>query len=130
MLPDGAQAGKGPLAGLAAGLAWAAGIGAGSLLTVPVDTPLIPRQLLTALTPPPAAASYQGRRHHLVALWPVSILPALISYLQQSQTYKVHDFAAGCGIRDVKFAGAADPFLNINTPADLAAAAARLIIES
>ncbi len=63
---------EGPLAGLLAGLDWAAGLGADALLTVPGDTPFIPRGLAAALAPAPACAASNGRAHHLVALWPVA----------------------------------------------------------
>ena len=70
------HAGKGPLAGVAAGLAWAGQkLGAATLLTVPVDTPFAPMDLLARLSPAPAVACYGGRQHHLVAHWPVALLP-------------------------------------------------------
>src|SRR5579875_3676841 len=56
VLPDRAFAGEGPLAGLLAGLDWAAGQGADTLLTVPGDTPFIPSGLAAALSPAPACA--------------------------------------------------------------------------
>jgi molybdopterin-guanine dinucleotide biosynthesis protein A len=113
---------KGPLAGVAAGLAWAAAIGARALLTVPVDTPFIPLDLLSRLSPTPGVAAYQGRQHHLVALWPVAFLPALERFLTAPGPYKVRDALALCAARPVAFTGPTDPFLNINTPEDLAAA--------
>jgi molybdopterin-guanine dinucleotide biosynthesis protein A len=70
VLGDGAFAGQGPLAGVLAGLDWAAELGAEVLLTVPGDTPLIPMGLAGALAPAPATATSGGRAHHLVALWP------------------------------------------------------------
>ena len=42
VLGDGEFAGEGPLAGVLAGLDWAAGLGVDALLTVPGDTPFIP----------------------------------------------------------------------------------------
>jgi molybdenum cofactor guanylyltransferase len=123
VLPDAPElAGKGPLAGVAAGLAWAATMGADFLLTVPVDTPFIPANLLAALTPGPSVAVYQGRQHHLVALWPVAFLPALKNFLGQPGAYKVRDALRLCAARQVAFAGPTDPFLNINTQEDLASA--------
>ncbi len=125
VLPDAQDlAGKGPLAGVAAGLTWAASIGAEFLLTVPVDTPFIPDDLLAALTPGPSVAVYNQRQHHLVSLWPVSFLPGLRDFLAIPSAYKVRDALTLCGARQVAFAGKSDPFLNINTPDDLATAAA------
>jgi molybdopterin-guanine dinucleotide biosynthesis protein A len=123
VLPDApAFAGKGPLAGVAAGLAWAQGAGAEALLTIPVDTPFVPKDFCQALQPAPSVACYAGRQHHLAALWRVDFLPALEGFLKQPGSYKVRDALALMGARAVDFAGDMDPFLNINTPADLAAA--------
>jgi molybdopterin-guanine dinucleotide biosynthesis protein A len=119
VLPDGKLAGFGPLAGVAAGLEWAAQQGAESLVTLPVDTPFIPLDLAARLTPAPSVAVYQGRQHHLVAHWLVSALPDLRRFLQTGAPYKVRDFLAVCGARQVPFEAASDPFLNINTPEDL-----------
>ena len=51
---------QGPLAGVLEGLKWAASLGAEALLTVPGDTPFIPRDLAQRLQPAPAGA---GSRH-------------------------------------------------------------------
>jgi molybdopterin-guanine dinucleotide biosynthesis protein A len=122
VLPDGPLAGFGPLAGVATGLEWAAQQNADSLVTVPVDTPFIPLDLVARLAPAPAVALYEGRQHHLVARWPVSALPRLRQFLQTGAPYKVRDFLSLCGARQIVFEGATDPFLNINTPEDLARA--------
>ncbi len=118
-------AGQGPLAGVATGLAWAASLGAEFLLTLPVDTPFTPLNLLAALTPGPSVATYQGRQHHLVSLWPVAFLPGLKTFLARPSAYKVRDALTLCGARQIAFAGATDPFHNINTPADLEVAGRR-----
>jgi molybdopterin-guanine dinucleotide biosynthesis protein A len=125
VLPDGPLAGFGPLAGLAAGLEWAAQQNADSLITVPVDTPFIPMDLVSRLTPPPAVAVYQERQHHLVAHWQVSALPSLRQFLQAAAPYKVRDFLTVCGAARVAFDAVNDPFLNINAPEDLAVAELR-----
>ena len=125
VLDDGAFAGQGPLAGVLAGLDWAAGRGAGALLTVPGDTPFIPRDLAARLAPAPACAASGGRVHHLVALWPVAARAALRSRLAADGPRKVAVFAATVGLRVVAFADEdqpCDPFLNVNTPEDLARA--------
>jgi molybdenum cofactor guanylyltransferase len=121
VLPD-THTGKGPLAGVTAGLTWAAAIGADSLLTIPVDTPFIPGTLLAALSPAPSVACYQTRQHHLVALWPVNFLPALEDFLAKPSAYKVRDALTLAAARQVGFENVTDPFLNINTPDDLQAA--------
>ncbi len=121
VLPD-QLTGKGPLAGVAAGLTWAMDIGATALLTVPVDTPFIPADLAARLAPAPTVACYHGRQHHLVALWPVAVLPMLERFLAPEGHYKVRDFLKLVRARQVNFNAPADPFLNINTPEDLSAA--------
>jgi molybdopterin-guanine dinucleotide biosynthesis protein A len=121
VLPD-LHHGKGPLAGVAAGLAWAADIGAAALLTIPVDTPFIPRDLAERLAPAPSVSCYRGRQHHLAALWPVDCLPMLERFLEPEGKYKVRDFLKLIRARQVAFNAPYDPFLNINTPEDLEAA--------
>ncbi len=125
VLPDGAFLGQGPLAGVLAGLDWAAALGATALLTVPGDTPFVPRDLAAALAPPPSCAASGGYVHTLVALWPVAVRGALRGFLGAPGPRGVRDFAATLGMRPVAFAAVApDPFYNVNTPADLAAARA------
>ena len=125
VLPDGAFNGEGPLAGVLAGLEWAATLGVEALLTVPGDTPFVPRGLATALAPPPACAASNGRAHHLVALWPIACRGDLHRLLSEPGRRDIARFAGGIGTRRVDFAVAKwDPFLNVNTPEDLAAARA------
>jgi molybdopterin-guanine dinucleotide biosynthesis protein A len=126
VLGDGALVGKGPLAGVAAGLVWAGVLGAEALLTVPVDTPFVPEDLADALRAGPAVAVWRGRQHHLVASWPVACLPELLAFLAAPGAYKVRDALAVCGARPVVFGGDDDPFLNINTAEDLSEAERRL----
>jgi molybdopterin-guanine dinucleotide biosynthesis protein A len=126
VLADGDLAGKGPLAGVAFGLEWARGEGATELLTVPVDTPFVPRNLAERLGAAPCVAVWRGRQHHLVAAWPVDGLAALQAFLARPVAHKVRDALDMLGARQVAFDEAAcDPFLNINTAADLDAAVAR-----
>jgi molybdopterin-guanine dinucleotide biosynthesis protein A len=128
ILPDApTHADKGPLAGLAAGLLWAHAVGAASLLTIPVDTPFIPADLLARLTPAPAVAVWQSRQHHLIAHWPTAFRPALLDFLSHPGPYKVRDALTLVGATPIAFTDPDDPFLNINTPEDLAAAARRAV---
>ena len=133
VLPDGPFAGEGPLAGLLAGLDWAAAFGAAALLTVPGDTPFLPTRLASRLAPAPAVAASAGRRHHLVALWPVAARASLAARLAASGPRAVAAFAATLRPRVVEFDVESrvespgvprDPFLNVNTQADLALARA------
>ena len=125
LLADGAFAGQGPLAGLLAGLDWARELGAGALLSVPGDTPFIPSDLAIALTPPPACAASRGQPHHLVALWPTDCRDELRRLLTVPGRRDIAHFARRIGMRLVDFSATEwDPFLNVNTPGDLAAARA------
>jgi molybdopterin-guanine dinucleotide biosynthesis protein A len=125
VLPDGGFAGEGPLAGLLAGLRWAATLGMTGLLTAPGDTPFLPAGLATHLQPAPCCAASSGRRHHLVALWPVSCATALYTTLSMPGSRRVADFAERIGMRCVDFAVLdGDPFVNVNTPSELAEARA------
>jgi molybdenum cofactor guanylyltransferase len=125
VLPDGDFTGEGPLAGVLAGLEWASSLGMATLLTVPGDTPFIPSGLAAALAPAPACAASNGRPHHLVALWPVARRGELRRLLSVPGRRDVGDFAGRIGMRRVDFPVAKwDPFLNVNTPEDLAAARA------
>jgi len=125
VLPDGEFAGSGPLAGVLAGLDWAAGLGAEALLTVPGDTPFVRAGLAAALSPAPACAESNGMRHYLAALWPVGVRSTLRFALSAGAPRSVGRFATEIGARAVVFpALPCDPFLNVNTPEEFAAARA------
>jgi molybdopterin-guanine dinucleotide biosynthesis protein A len=108
---------QGPLTGLLQGLEWAARCGAEALLSVPGDTPFVPRDLVARLSPAPACAASGGHVHPLVALWPVASRSRLHAWTNP----RVRSFASAIGMREVAFADA-QAFLNVNTHADLAAA--------
>lgn len=125
VLPDPVPGHPGPLAGILAGLLWAEGQGAEWLLTVPGDCPFLPADLVARLHAGLggggcAAAASAGRTHPVVALWsPAHRAPlaaALAGGLRKVGAY-APDAARVCWP-----AAPTDPFLNINTPADLAAA--------
>jgi molybdenum cofactor guanylyltransferase len=125
VLSDGAFQGQGPLAGLLTGLIWAASLGMTTLLTAPGDTPFLPPRLATRLRPAPCCASSNGRRHHLVALWPVCCANTLRSVLSAPGSRRVADVAERIGMRYVDFAvESGDPFANVNTPDELVRARA------
>jgi len=123
VLSDGPFQGQGPLAGLLAGLRWAASLGMTGLLTAPGDTPFLPPDLATRLRPAPCAAASQGNRHHLIAHWPVSCASTLQSVLSISGSRRVANFAERLGMRYMEFAvRGRDPFANVNTLSELALA--------
>ncbi|HVZ08427.1 molybdenum cofactor guanylyltransferase [Rhodopila sp.] len=121
VLPDGPFAGRGPLAGILAGLDWAAGQGAELLLTVPGDTPFLPPDLSRRLIPAPACARSDGQAHYLTAMWRVSDRAALRAFLSNPGSPRVSRFADKIGLRRIDIA-MEHPlwFVNINTLQELA----------
>jgi molybdopterin-guanine dinucleotide biosynthesis protein A len=118
--------GRGPLGGVLRGLRWAAENGAAWLLTIPGDTPFIPLNLAARLAPAPACAESVTGVHPLVALWPTQAATALEAWLAAQPSGRVRAFGQAIGMRAVWFDDAPDPFANVNTPDDLAAARARV----
>jgi molybdopterin-guanine dinucleotide biosynthesis protein A len=123
---DAPFAGQGPLAGVLAGLDWAASLGGADLLTIPGDMPFVPKGLARSLSPSPACAATNDRAHHLLALWPVVVREPLRRHLSRPGPRHVVRFADSIGMRRVDFPIATwDSFLNVNTPADLETARTR-----
>lgn len=121
VLPDGVFAGRGPLAGVLAGLRWSASVGAEVLVTAPGDMPFLPRRFHDHLMPAPRAVVAQGQRHHLLATWPVGCADQLNSFLHMSQTSRVRDFAERIGMIYVETDfESCDVFVNVNTAEELA----------
>ncbi len=102
------------------------------VLTVPGDAPFLPADLVVRLHAARGGAAVVqaasgGRVHPVVALWPVALAPALRAALAAGER-AVHRFAAAQAAVAVEWpATPCDPFLNINTPEDLARAEARAI---
>ena len=121
----------GPLAGILAGLDWAAAKADDTIrvLSVPVDGPFFPRDLAVRLQAaavasqaPIACAQSAGRRHGVYGLWSPTLREDLRAALIRG-TRKVDDWL------DAHLAAYAewsalpiDPFFNVNTPDDLAEA--------
>lgn len=127
VLADAGQARLGPMAGLLAGLEWAAARGASHLATVSVDTPFLPGDLVVRLmagcgsTDGCAIAESHGKVHPTCGLWPVTKRAALAEVLAAGER-RLGQWASAQGAARIAFAGAPDPFFNLNTPADLAEA--------
>jgi len=127
LVADDPTHGEGPLAGVAAGLAWAAAAGFDVLLTLPCDTPLVETAHLRTLIAArgDARGAYAITRagpHPLCAAWDVGLAATLVDVLARGAHPSARDFLAGLGARAVVFE-AAGAFANVNRPEDLAAIA-------
>jgi molybdenum cofactor guanylyltransferase len=121
----------GPLAGILAGLDFIAGrhSPAAFAVSVSTDTPFIPADLVTRLHAARAAAGADiacarsnAVSHPVIALWPLGIRSGLRQALAENLR-KVDRFLSGYAVAYADWPVAAvDPFFNINTPEDLAAA--------
>ncbi|MGR3466675.1 MAG: molybdenum cofactor guanylyltransferase MobA [Shimia sp.] len=128
VLPDTVADFPGPLAGVLAGMDWAAGLGADFVVSVAGDTPffpgdLVPRLLLAAEEAPIALAATDGL-HPTFGLWPTALREDLRAALKGG-TRKVLAFTDRHGMAEARWPVTdPDPFFNINTPEDLARAQA------
>lgn len=136
VVADSIEGFAGPLAGVLAGLDWAAEQGAETIVTAAADTPffpadLVPRLLLEAdgMTHPLVLAATPDEkrgqvRHPTFGLWPVALRDDLRSALNDGLrkvviwTEKHHGREAVFPVTGI------DPFFNVNTPEDLARAEA------
>jgi molybdopterin-guanine dinucleotide biosynthesis protein A len=122
----------GPLAGILAGLEWAAREAADCpyLLSAPTDAPFLPPDLVQRLIAglqteraEIAMAASGGRAHPVAALWPVALAEELRRVLMEEELRKVDAWTARHRVAVIDFAiGAVDPFFNANRPEDLAEA--------
>lgn len=117
----------GPLAGVLAGMTWARqnAPDCADLLSVPADTPFLPIDLVACLAAarlqaamPIACAASAGRRHPVVALWPIALADDLAASLAEG-VRKIDDFFARHGVAVAAFSGQPDPFFNVNRAEDL-----------
>lgn len=128
VLADGLPDYPGPLAGVLAGMDWAADNGFLAVVSVAADTPFFPRDLLRGLSDAAgpsglclaASPDEKGRiqRQPTFGLWPVALRhdlrQALLDGLRKVVLW-TDRHQAGQAV----FTGAADPFFNVNTPEDL-----------
>ena len=129
VLPDSIDGFAGPLAGVLAGMDWAAEQGADVIATAAGDTPFFPADLVArmqaqmqaegtplamAMTPDP---DRKFARHPTFGLWSVSLREDLRAALN-SGTRKVIAWTEPHGCAKVMFDGN-DPFFNVNTPDDM-----------
>lgn len=124
----------GPLAGVLAGLDWAAEQGADSIVTAAADTPFFPCDLVPQLLLAGEGMEYplvlaatpdvkRGQvRHPTFGLWPVALRDDLRGALNDGLR-KVVLWTDKYGGREALFpVTRVDPFFNVNTPDDLAVA--------
>lgn len=118
----------GPLAGILAGLRWAAAAAPACrwVLSLPTDTPFLPLDLAARLYSAVAggaelaACLSGGRRHPAIALWPVSLADALEAALIKEDLRKIEVFTGRYDRALVEWEiGRYDPFFNANGPDDL-----------
>jgi len=124
----------GPLAGILAGLDWAAANAPAIewLVSVPGDCPFLPKDLVTRLhevrtaSNVPLACARSGEwRHPVVGLWPVDLREDLRHALVREGLHKIEIWTARHGIAIAEWPTIPfDPFFNVNTPKDAAQAEA------
>ncbi|MDF3415557.1 molybdenum cofactor guanylyltransferase MobA [Sulfitobacter sp. M57] len=136
ILPDSVTGFAGPLAGVLAGLDWAAGQGAETIVTAAADTPFFPCDLVPQLLlrsegmahPLVLAATPDAKRgtarHPTFGLWPVALRDDLRAALNGGLR-KVVLWTEKHGGREALFPQE-QAFFNVNTPADLAEAEAMI----
>jgi len=146
VIPDSIAGFPGPLAGVLAGLDWAAEQGADTIVTVAADTPFFPTNLVAHLRdvadgmghPLVLAATPRGTektksmsksgliRHPTFGLWPVALRDDLRAALRDGIS-KVVIWTERHGGREAVFpTDNGDPFFNVNTPEELETAQALL----
>jgi molybdenum cofactor guanylyltransferase len=124
----------GPLAGILAGLDWAAANAPQSewLASAPGDCPFLPHNLVVhlhearvAASAPLACARSGEWRHPVIALWPVALREDLRRALVDEGLHKIEIWTARHGVAVADWpAEPVDPFFNVNTPEDAARAEA------
>jgi molybdopterin-guanine dinucleotide biosynthesis protein A len=129
VVPDSVAEFPGPLAGILAGLDWAAEHTPDVewMASVPGDCPFLPRDLVARLhqvraaADLPLACARSGEwRHPVVGLWPVALRHDLRSALVEDGLRKIEVWTARHGVAVAEWpAEPVDPFFNVNTPEDV-----------
>lgn len=124
LLADSVPGRPGPLAGILAAMDWAFSRGDAAVVTVAVDTPFLPFDLVVRLVAAGApAVAVSDRVHPVCGLWPVAAREHLRAAVAGGLR-RVRDWEVVAGAVPVAFP--AESMANLNTPEDLAAAEARL----
>ena len=132
---DPVTGGRGPMAGVLAALDWLAKEhpGVDYVVTVSGDTPCIPHDMIRRLdfsravsNLPMSCTVSHGRLHPTIAFWPITAREVMHRLLPKEESPKVDTWLRriGCSYA-IWLDEGPDPFFNINTPEDLAAAEER-----
>ncbi len=132
VVADSIEGFAGPLAGVLAGLDWAAETleDCTHLVSFACDAPFLPADLADRLAASAvsdgadlACAESRGRAHPVFGLWPLALREDLRRAMVEEGTRKVDVWTARHRLVHVPFDDApVDPFFNANRPEDLAAA--------
>jgi molybdopterin-guanine dinucleotide biosynthesis protein A len=131
VVADASEDYPGPLAGVLAGLDWAARAvtGATHVASFATDAPFLPGDLVARLAAALADGKHDlacadsgGRAHPVFGLWPLALRDDLRAAMGQGMR-KVDRWTARHRVAHVEFpSGSVDPFFNANAPEDLAEA--------
>lgn len=132
IVPDPVQGFVGPLAGVLAGLEWtkANAPQAEWVASFATDAPFIPEDLVARLLEAVrrdqadiGCAMSGGRTHPVFALWPVRLTEALRQAVVEEEMRKIDRWTARFRVAYAEWPSEPfDPFFNVNTPEELAAA--------
>ena len=132
VVPDSVPDFAGPLAGILAGLDWAATHvpDISHVVSVPGDCPFLPRDLVAKLDAAreaenqPLSCARSGEwRHPVVGLWPVALRDDLRHAVTKESLRKIEMWTERHGVALATWPDAPfDPFFNVNTPEDAAKA--------
>lgn len=111
---------KGPIAGLYAAATCATKDfpEMTAMVTVPVDAPFLPLNLVEKLSKPPSVAETSGQLHPTFANWGVGIENTIEAFMVSSKKGSLHGLARFAGAKVVHFEDKGE-FFNINTVGDL-----------
>lgn len=129
VVPDSVEGFAGPLAGVLAALDWVRENRPGHdwVVSIPTDSPFLPRDLVAALhsarqrAKVPLACARSGEQTHpVVGLWPVSLAEHLRHALVVDDIRKIARWTALHGVAEAAWPDEPyDPFFNANRPDDL-----------
>lgn len=129
VFPDTVSGSAGPLAGVLAGMEWAAEHHPDRpwVATVPTDAPFLPDDLIARMLSAVAeegtdmaCAASGGRTHPVCGLWPARLRDALRRAMLDEDIRKVDIWTGRYGLSVIDFPTVPrDPFFNTNRPEDL-----------